>query len=272
MTITGRRFEGRVALVTGGTSGIGRATARRLHDEGAAVVIAGRNEEAGRDAVAALDPDRARFLATDVVDRDQVRALVDHTVERFGRLDVVVNAAGAIVVTPFARLRPEHWRRTIDVNLNATFEVCQAALAPLRATIASGRATGGAIVNIASLDAGRADPGMAAYCAAKAGVVNFTRSLALELAGEGIRANTVSPGAVDTPMTVATAGDADNAAAFRRAIPVGRFGRPEEIAAAVAFVASDEALFMTGADLVIDGGVTAATGHPDLLALFGLTR
>ncbi len=264
------RYTDKVAIVTGGTSGIGLATAARLVSEGAKVVIAGRGEAQGLAAVEAIGPG-ALFHQTNVTQRDQLEGLMTATVERFGRLDVLVNCAGSLVVSPTDKLRPEHWHRTLDVNLTATFEACQLALPHLRATIASGQVSGAAIVNVASLDAVGGDAGMAAYNAAKAGVVNFTRSLALELAPEGIRVNAVSPGAVDTPMTVATTGDERIAAVFCAAIPVGRFAQPEEIAAAIAFVAADEASFMVGANLVVDGGVTASTGHPNLVQLFGLT-
>lgn len=267
----GGRFGGRVAVITGGTSGIGLATAQRLCAEGASVVIAGRDPARGEAAAATLPADRARFVATDVTDRPALDDLYAATVAAFGRLDVVVNSAGAIVVTPFGRLKREHWQKTLAVNLGAVIDSCQAALPHLRATVATEPRRQAAIVNIASLDAVGGDKGMTVYSAAKAGVVNFTRSLALELIGEDIRVNAVSPGAVDTPMTVATSGPERERRVFEAAIPAGRFGRPEEIAAAVAFVAAEEASFMVGANLVVDGGVTCATGHPDLLALFGMS-
>jgi len=175
-----------------------------------------------------------------------------------------------VSVRPFASMTPEHWERTLAVNLTSYFHTCQAALPLLRRTIALGLADSTAIVNVASLNAVGGDTGMTAYGAAKAGVANLTRSLALEVIRSGVRVNCVSPGAIDTPMTEATAGVPERAAAFERAIPIGRFGRPEEIAAAIAFVASGEASFMVGANLVVDGGVTSASGHPDLLAMFGM--
>ena len=262
------RFSGRVAVVIGGTSGIGLATAHRLRAEGASVVVAARRIDEGEAAAAAVGADTA-FVAVDVRDRDQVDALFLRTTERFGRLDVVVQAAGAVVVTPVMALEARHWQRALDVNLTGVFHACQAAVPHLRATIAAGLASGGAIVNVLSIDAVAADRGMAAYGAAKAGALNLTRALALELAHEGIRVNAVSPGAIDTPMSAASTEDPVASAAFRAAIPVRRFGLPDEIAAAISFVASDDASFMVGANLVVDGGVTAATGHPDLVAIFG---
>ncbi|MCC6435369.1 MAG: SDR family oxidoreductase [Acidimicrobiales bacterium] len=265
------RYVDKVAVITGGTSGIGLATAQRLSAEGGCVVIAGRDEGRGALALATLPTDRARFVPTDVTDRDALERLYAETVAAFGRVDVVVNSAGAIVVTPFGRLKREHWQRTLAVNLGSVIDSCQAALPHLRAAVSAGPGRRAAIVNVASLDAVGGDKGMTVYSAAKAGVVNFTRSLALELISENIRVNAVSPGAVDTPMTVATTGPERERRAFEDAIPAGRFGHPEEIAAAIAFVAADEAAFMVGANLVVDGGVTCSTGHPDLLALFGMS-
>lgn len=268
MTLPSARFNDKVAVVLGGTSGIGLAAARRLHDEGARVVIAARRSDVGAAAAASFASDRAVFHAADVVDRSSLDALYAAAVDRFDRLDVVVNSAGVAAFGPAGALAPKHWRRLIDINLTGVFESCQAALPHLRATIASGRAEGAAIVNVASVAAMAGDRGMPAYNAAKAGALNFTRSFALELASERIRVNAVSPGAIDTPLAAATAGDPRIAAAFADAIPVGRYGRPEEVAAAIAFLAADEAGFVTGANLVVDGGVTAATGHPDLVRLF----
>ena len=264
------RFVDKVAVVTGGTTGIGRATVERLHVEGAAVVFCGRRAELGEAMAAELSVDRALFVAADVTVRSDLERLYEACNDRFGRLDVVVNNAGNVVVGPTLDLTPEHWRRTQALNLDAVFDSCQLALPSLLATIESGRADGAAIVNVASLDSVRADRGFAAYNAAKAGVANFTRSLALEFGPAGVRANTVSPGAVDTPLTTMTRENPRSAAAFAEAIPVGRFGRPEEVAAAIAFLAADEASFVNGANLLVDGGVTAGTGHPDVMALFDM--
>ncbi|MDH3294513.1 MAG: SDR family oxidoreductase [Acidimicrobiia bacterium] len=267
---TCRRYTDRVVVVTGGTTGIGLATVRRLHDEGAAVVFCGRRPDVGDEVAGAFGSARAVFVAADVTVRSDLEALYATTIDRFGRLDAVVNNAGNVVVGPTMGLRPDDWRRTMALNLDAVFDSCQLAIGHLRRTIASGSASGAAIVNVASLDSVGADRGFAAYNAAKAGVVNFTRALALEFGPEGIRANAVSPGAIETPLTTLTTRDPRARAAFEAAIPLRRYGQPDEIAAAIAFLAADEAGFVNGANLLVDGGVTAGTGHPDVMDLFGM--
>lgn len=259
------RFADKVVVITGGTSGIGLATAQRLFAEGARVVLAARSAVRGNQAALSIDPsgERSTFVTADMTERAAIDALFSTTMERFGRLDVVVNAAGSLHLSPIDQLKPASWQRVIASNLTSVFDSCQSAIPHLRATIASGLAEGAAIVNVTSVDAVAGDRLMGAYSAAKAGVLNLTRSLALELARERIRVNGVAPGSVDTPMTAF-----DNAPdlldAFADAIPMGRVGQPHEIAAAIAFMASDEASFITGANLLVDGGLTAATGHPDL--------
>ena len=262
------RFAGKVAVVTGGTTGIGRATVERLHAEGAAVVFCGRRADLGAELCGTLGADRAMFVRADVTDRGDLERLHDQAAERFGRLDVVVNNAGNVVVGPTLELLPKHWRRTLALNLDAVFDSCQLAIPLLRRTITAGHTIQAAIVNVASIDAVAADRGFAAYNAAKAAVVNLTRALALEFGPEGIRCNAVSPGAVDTPLSAMTTASATATAAFEAAIPLRRLGRPAEVAAAIAFLAADEASFVNGANLLVDGGVTAGTGHPDVLALF----
>ena len=269
------RFAGKVAVVTGGSSGIGLATCARLLSEGACVVMAARRADVGEAAVQELRAQhdgiegRLAFHRTDVMERAQLDALFAFTEARFGRLDVLVNNAGGAGVGAVDTLPARHWQRLIGLNLTSLFDACQAVLPYMRRTIASGAAPGTAIVNVASLTAVAGEPGMAAYAAAKAGALNFTRSLALELIREGIRVNAVSPGAVDTPLAAMSTGTPHVKAAFEQAIPAGRFARPEEIAAAIAFLAADEASFVVGANMMVDGGVTAATGHPDLLRAFG---
>ena len=260
------RYADKVVVITGGSSGIGLAAAQRMFAEGARVVLAARSAERGNEAALSIDPDgeRAVFVAADMTERAAIDALFSTTMERFGRLDVVVNAAGSLQLSPIEQLKPTGWQRVIASNLTSVFDSCQSAIPHLRATIASGQASGAAIVNVTSVDAVAGDRLMGAYSAAKAGVLNLTRSLALELARERIRVNGVAPGAVDTPMTAFHNGPSDLLDAFSDAIPMGRVAQPHEIAAAIAFMAADEASFITGANLLVDGGLTAATGHPDL--------
>ncbi len=262
------RFASKVAVVTGGTSGIGLATCRRLHEEGARVVMAARRAEVGTAAAATFESERVVFKQTDVTERDQLDALYRDAVDRFGRLDIVVNNAGSPGFEPVATLRSRQWHKTLALNLHALFESCQAALPYLLAAASRDGAASAAIVNVVSVSGLAGDRGMAAYNAAKAGALNFTRGLALELAPRRIRVNAVSPGAVDTPLAAASTGAPAIAEAFEAAIPLGRFGRPEEVAAAIAFLAADEASFVTGANLVVDGGLMAGTGHPNMLQHF----
>lgn len=261
-----RRFEGKVAVVIGGNSGIGFAVAQRLIDEGATVVIAARRVDEGHDAARRLGG-ATSFQRVDVRDRDQIEACFAHAVAQHGRLDVLVNSAGSSIVQRVESVKPQHWQRTLEVNLTGVFNTCQLAIPHLRATIAAGLARQTAIVNVGSIDSTNSDKGFAAYSAAKAGVLNFSRSLGMELAAEGIRVNTVSPGIIATPMADFVAADPRIAARYHEVIPIGRLGLPEEIAGAVAFVASDDASFMVAGNLIIDGGVTAGTGHPDIFTL-----
>ncbi|MEE2678831.1 MAG: SDR family NAD(P)-dependent oxidoreductase [Myxococcota bacterium] len=248
-----RRLEGRVAVVTGAASGIGAATARRFSDEGARVVL-GDLDEAGGSSVAGECG--GAFVRTDVTQEDQLQALLSEAVERHGRLDVVCNNAGILVPGTLPDLAPEDWRRVIDVDLNSVYYGCRAAIPHLRAS------GGGAIVNLASVSGLAGDYAMPAYNAAKAGVLNFTRAIAMEHAREGIRVNAVCPGVIDTPMSAAVQAFPKLVDAYHQNIPMGRFGRAEEIAATIAFLASDDASYVTGAALVADGGLTAGTGQP----------
>jgi meso-butanediol dehydrogenase/(S,S)-butanediol dehydrogenase/diacetyl reductase len=264
-----QRFEGKVAVVTGGTSGIGLAIARRIVSEGGRVVIAGRDAARGEAALQGMAVDSIVFEAADVTDRSKLDHLMAEAVARFGRLDVLVNNAGGTVVGLFSTLKAHHFQKMIDLNLTSVFQASQAALPHLLATIRDQDAPGAAIVNVISVSGMAADRGFPAYNAAKAGALNLTRSMALELAPQRVRVNAVSPGAIDTPLSAPARGSAVLNEAYVAAIPLGRFGQPEEVAAAVAFAAADEAAFMTGSNLVIDGGLMAGTGHPDLIAHYG---
>lgn len=237
-----RRFEGKVALVTGGLSGIGHAIARRLADEGAQVVAADVSAEPrplGRETITP-----ARF---DVSDPASVAALVAEIEAVHGKLDVLVNSAGIGKDVPFLDTSLELFDRIIAVNLRGTFIVGQAA-ARLMA-----QGGGGSIVNIASVSGIRGNVGRSAYGASKGGVVVLSQVMAVDLAARGIRVNVVAPGPVDTPL-VAAMHDLAIRDAWTRAVPLRRYGSPEEVAAAAAFLCSDEAGFVTGHVLAVDGG------------------
>lgn len=252
------RFEGKVAIVTGGASGIGAAFARRVHGEGAAVMIADMDAQRGA-ALAAELGQRVAFRRTDVADPAAMEALGAETVTAFGGVDILYNNAGIGCYGLTPDLPVEEWRRVIAVNLDGVFFGCRAVIPHLKAR------GGGAIVNTASASGMRADYGFTAYNAAKAGVINYTRSLAIDHARDNIRANAVCPGPVDTPI-LTTGVDAMPGlrAEWEQVVPAGRFARAEEIAAVAAFLASDDASAVTGAAIPVDGGLTAHTGQPDL--------
>ena len=240
------RFAGKVALVTGGLSGIGEGVVRRLLDEGAQVVAA--------DIAAALGPLGAGTLVPahlDVSDPASVAALLEGIAARHGRLDVLVNCAGIARDVPFLDTPLEVFDRIVAVNLRGTFIVGQAAA---RLMAAGG---GGSIVNIASVSGMRGNVGRSAYGASKGGVVTLSQVMAVDLAASRIRVNVVAPGPVDTPL-VAAVHDAAIRQAWTRAMPLRRYGTVGEIAAAVAFLCSDDAGFITGQVLAVDGGFLGA--------------
>ena len=256
-----RVLEGKISLVTGGTSGIGREAAVLFAKAGAKVVIAGRREVEGNETVALV---RAAggdglFVKTDVSKASEVETLVKKTAEKFGRLDVAFNNAGIEGVwVPIIRQSEEDWDRTIDINLKGVwlslkFEV--------RQMLKQGG--GGAIVNMASIFGQIASAGAAAYAASKHGVIGLTKAAALETARNGIRINSVSPAAIETPMAARIFGAPEIHKSVVSQHPIGRFGTPLEVAEAVVWMCSDRASFMTGQSLVLDGGFLAGPNSPN---------
>jgi NAD(P)-dependent dehydrogenase (short-subunit alcohol dehydrogenase family) len=259
MTTTGgaERFIGRVAVVTGGASGIGEATVRRLHAEGAAVVAADLNA----DRLAALADDLGERLATtvcDVTNEADVEAMVGLAVERFGRLDVGCNIAGGAKPGLIAELSEADWDFTVDLCLKGVF-LCMKHEA--RQMLEQGE--GGAIVNVASLNSRVPMFGGVAYCAAKAGAAMLSECGALEWGGSGIRVNAVSPGLTATPLTAAITEIPGATEAYLERIPMRSVGTPEHMASAVAYLASSDASYVSGVNLFVDGA-WATSGYPDL--------
>jgi NAD(P)-dependent dehydrogenase (short-subunit alcohol dehydrogenase family) len=256
------RLEGKVALITGAGSGMGRAAAELFASEGARVVVSDVDEQAGNDAVAGVRASGgdAVFVRANVADWDDCQAMVAAAVGTYGALHVLYNNAGIFPAADGGVLDTpqETWRRVMAVNLEGVWLGCKAAIP---AMLASG---GGAIVNVASFVALMgAATAQIAYTASKGGVLSMTREIAVEYARQGIRANALCPGPIETPLLQELLSDPARRARRMVHIPMGRLGRAEELARAALFLASDDASFMTGSALVVDGGITAAYVTPE---------
>ena len=259
---TSTRFAGKTVIVTGSSTGIGEGIARRFHDEGANVVINARSADKCNATAATLDAARTLSVPGDVSDSAFATEIVGKAVERFGALDVLVNNAGVGGAGMLHKTEDAEIDRIIDINVKGVLYMCRAAIPELRKT-------GGSITNISSVSGIGGDSLMAVYNASKGAVTNLTRGLALQVGGMGIRVNAINPSITRSDMVDGILSNDDMVKAFMQRVALGRIGEPEDIAAAAAFLASEDAAFITGVNLPVDGGVSASNGQPNFLAIMG---
>jgi len=251
------RLAGKVAIITGAASGIGAATAESFCREGAAVLVVDWNGEGGAAVAQGLDPTgrRARYLQGDVQDEATAAASIRAALDAWGRLDILVNNAAVVSAVDLLEFTPAEFDRVLGINLKGPLLFCKYSVPAMRA------AGGGAIINVASISSTCGIPNQPLYAPSKGGLLQMTRQLAVQYAGDNIRVNAVSPGTIETPLLRPTNDDLEGHHRrlewLRAQHPLGRFGQPSEVAAAILFLASDEASFITGANLAVDGGYAA---------------
>ena len=248
------QLQGRVAIVTGGGAGIGKAIVERLAREGANVAIADRDPESAQalaDSIAAHGGS-ALAVETDVADAIAVQRMADAVFAKFGRIDILVNNAGIRFLNPLLEQTEDEWRRTLDVNLTGPFLCCKAVIPYM---LKGGK---GKVVNVSSVAGQFGRPSRSAYCASKGGEIAFTRAAALDMKGRNIYVNALAPALIDTPLNSGFAGDAELAAIWGRETILERWGRPSDVAEAALFLVSDASDFITGTVLTVDGGWTSS--------------
>ena len=247
----------KAAIVTGGGSGMGAATAKRLVQDGWSVTIFGRRQANLEEVLTEIGQDEYTLAVPgDVSNRDDVQKLIDAHMAKFGRLDGLVNNAAIVAGGPIGEVTIEDWKKVMEINVDGVFNTINLAIEHLKKV-------GGSIVNVSSVSGVRGEWNFSPYCASKGAVTNFTHSLALELGSQGVRINAVAPALTDTDMASFVTGSEEMMAMMRNRMPLGRAARPEEIAAPIAFLLSDDASFINGAILPVDGGVMASSGQPN---------